>query len=335
MPGTSNSSTQVNTEEDLLQLARAFRESRIFLSAHELGIFTALGDEIRSSADIADALDLDPRATNRLMNALVVIGLLERRGDDFVNSPLARRHLVEGSPDYFGHLGHANNLWNSWSTLSDAVRNGGSVMPKADERGDERRAAFIGAMHHFGQERAAAIAASLDLAGVRRVLDVGGGSGIYAQEILHRVPEASAVIMDRPEVIPLTGKYTADAGMQDRVSFIPGDFNVDDLGTGYDMVLLFAIIHMLPPEGCQQLITRCAASLNPGGQLVIREFVVNEDRSGPADAVLFAINMLVGTDGGDSYTRNEMCGWMEHAGLRRCERKDPTPGTSLLIGYKD
>ncbi len=324
----------VRTEEDLLQLARAFRQSRILLSAHELGIFTALGDEEKSSDEIASALDLNPRATNRLMNALVVLGLLEKQGDKYTNSALARKHLVAGSPDYFGHLGHANNLWNSWSTLSEAVRQGGSVMPKADERGDERRAAFIGAMHHFGHERAAAIAASLELSGVKRVLDVGGGSGIYAQEILRRAPRASATILDRPEVIPLTRKYITEAGLHDRVSFLPGDFTVDDLGSGYDIVLLFAIIHMLPPAGCRKLIDRCAASLNPGGQLIIRDFVVDEDRTGPPDAVLFAINMLVGTDGGDSYTQSEMYGWMKQAGLGHFERKRPTPGTSLLIGRK-
>jgi 2-polyprenyl-3-methyl-5-hydroxy-6-metoxy-1,4-benzoquinol methylase len=326
----------VATEEELIQLGRVFQRSRILLTAYELGIFTELGDQQKSAADVAAARSTDPRATDRLMNALVVLGLLEKKDGLFANTSLARAHLVAGQPGYFTQFAHTNSLWDRWSTLTAAVRNGGTVSrPIVGDCGDDRRTAFITAMHHFGRDRAKAVADALDVTNVLRILDVGGASGVYTMELLRKNPEASGAVFDRPEVIPMTRQYIEEAGMTERLSLFPGDFLTTDFGDGYDMVLLFSIVHMLSPDDSRKLVTKCVNALNPGGQLIIKEFVVEDDRTGPPDAVLFALNMLVGTEQGDSYTEAELFDWMKQAGLSRLSRIEPLPGNSLLIGHRD
>ena len=163
------------------QMASAFQRSRILLSAYELGIFTALGDQALTADDVSGRLHTDARATERLMNALCALELLEKKQGRFANTPQTRRFLVANNPDYMAGLMHTNHLWNAWSHLTEAVRQGKA--PTADpinDRGDAWLNAFIAAMHARARQQAPALISLLDLSQVTRVLDVGGGSGIFS-----------------------------------------------------------------------------------------------------------------------------------------------------------
>jgi predicted O-methyltransferase YrrM len=169
---------------------------------------------------------------------------------------------------------------------------------------------------------------------VSRVLDVGGGSGAYAMEFARAKPGLRAVVFDLPNVLRLTAGYLKRAGLADRVALVAGDYDRDDLGSGFDLAFLSAIIHSNSPDGNRALIQRGVAALNPTGHLVIQDFIVDEARTGPPFGVLFALNMLVGTAAGDTYTESEAMQWMAEAGLARVVRMDTAFGTSLLIGRK-
>jgi hypothetical protein len=134
-----NKSRRDLTADDVHELARAFFRSRILLTAYELGVFTALGGERRTSAEVAQELDTDARATDRLMNALAVLGLLQKKGGKFANSAAAARYLVAGKPEYMAGLGHTVNLWDSWSTLTDAVRSGTTAFERPGGEAGELR----------------------------------------------------------------------------------------------------------------------------------------------------------------------------------------------------
>jgi predicted O-methyltransferase YrrM len=316
-------------------LARAFFRSRILLTAYELGVFTALGEESKTSAEVAQELDTDPRATDRLMNALAVLGLLRKEGDRFANAEAAARYLVAGEPEYMAGLGHTVNLWDSWSTLTGAVRAGTSVFVRpGGEAGEERTRFFIAAMHYGGSQRAERLVALLDLAGVGRVLDVGGGSGAYAMAFARARDGITATVFDLPRVAPLTRDYIAKAGLSDRIDVVEGDANVDALPRGYDLVFMSQLLHSNSPEENKALIANGAASLNAGGRLVIQDLVVDDGRTGPPRAIIFAINMLVNTAGGDTYTEAEIRGWMEAAGLSGVTRVDTDFDTTLMIASK-
>jgi hypothetical protein len=178
------------------------------------------------------------------------------------------------------------------------------------------------------------VVASLDLAGVSRVLDVGGGSGAYAMEFVRAHAGIMATVFDLPKVLPLTAEYVRRAGLQDRVALVAGDYDRDDLGPGFDLVFLSAIIHSNSAVRNRDLIRKGFAALESPGQLVVQDFIVDEDRLGPPFGVLFALNMLVGTDAGDTYTESEVRQWMLEAGFDRVARRDTPFGTSLIVGHR-
>ena len=312
----------------------AFQQSRILLSAYELDLFTALGSESRSAGEVAAVLGTDERATDRLMNALCALELLEKNAGRFANTPLSAQFLVRGKPDYMAGLMHTVHLWDSWSTLTQAVQQGRSVGGPLEERDEGWFRAFIDAMHGRAQRQAPAVAALLDLSRVDRALDVGGGSGVFAMAIARACEGISATIFDLPNVVVLTRDYIAREGLSDRVDTAAGDYHIDDLGSGFDLVFLSAIIHSNSFEQNQDLIQKCARALNPGGQVVVQDFIVDEDRTRPAFAALFALNMLVGTQAGDTYTESEVRAWMEAAGLAEIDRQDTDFGTTLITGRK-
>jgi SAM-dependent methyltransferase len=323
------------TPKTLMELATAFQRSRPLLTAFELDLFTVLNGEARTSGETADALGTDARATDRLMNALVALGLLEKQDGRFRNTALADVHLVKGRPDYMGGLGHTNHLWDTWSHLTEVVRLGHPVeVADTNDRGDDWLRPFIAAMHTRGRQSAAEVVGLLDLGGVARVLDVGGGSGIYAMAFARAGRGISSVVFDLPNVIPLTRMYVAQEGLTAEVTTAVGDYLTAPLGDGFDLVFMSAVIHSNATDDNRLLFRKAAQALNPGGRLVVQDFLMAEERDGPLMPALFALNMLVGTPEGDTYTESEVRSWMSAAGFHAIERTDTSFGTSLMVGRR-
>jgi SAM-dependent methyltransferase len=327
---------EINSPGDFLEMANAFRLSRIILTAHELDIFSILKNGPLTSQVVAKKTETNERAVDRLMDALVPIGLLKKSGNQFSNTDFSTRFLIKGQPTYMGGLSHMLHLWKSWSTLTDAVKAGTSVTMKAPigERDEPWLDSFIAAMHSRGIQQAKEVAAVLDLELTKSVLDIGGGSGAFTFEFIRENPGIKGIIFDLPNVIPITLQYISKEGFKDSVSTIAGDYRNGGFGYDYDLVLLSAIIHINSPEENKLLIERCVESLNPGGQLVILDHIMTEDRTGPAGGAFFALNMLVGTEKGDTYTENEIKSWMQRAGLKYIRRRDTPQGSNMMIGIK-
>jgi len=313
---------------DLTQSLRAFQESRVLLTAIELDVFSAVLEGASAQA-VASQLGTDPRATEMLLNALVAIGALLKRGGLFRCSQESQA-LAAGREG----LLHMVNLWDTWSTLTACLRTGTAMTSgprNPDGQADERTRAFISAMHARAREAAEE---TVQLAGIRearRMLDVGGGSGAFSLAFAKACPDLQAEILDLGPVLPLAEGYIREAGLQDRISLRSGDMTTSEFGEGYDLVLLSAVCHMFGEAENRALIQRAAKSLAPGGHLVIREFILEEDRTTPPSAALFALNMLVGTPRGNAYTEGDYRSWMEEAGLGNFARPDPE-GDVLLAG---
>ena len=321
------------TREQIRNIAYAFQESRILLTAHELGLFTALGSGRHTSAGIASMIGTDPRATDRLMNALCAMGLLTKENGRFSNSQGARECLVEDSPGYLGGLMHTVHLWDTWTTLTEAVRTGTGVRLRTVEQKQEQwRSAFIAAMHDRAMRQAPAVVGQIDLSNVTRVLDVGGGSGAYAMAFVRAKAGISATVFDLPGVIPLTRGYVEREGLSQSVATVPGDYLNDGLGKDFDIVFLSAIIHSNSSSENAELIMKCARALRPGGRVVVQDFIMDEERLTPSAGAIFALNMLVGTESGDTYTEAEVSGWMTAAGLSGVSRQGTPFGTSQISG---
>jgi 3-hydroxy-5-methyl-1-naphthoate 3-O-methyltransferase len=320
----------------LMEMVNAFRTSRIILTAFELEIFTILKTHPFSSAEIAEKLNLDRRATDRFLNAVVSLGLLEKNDDKFGNTSFTSRFLVKGEPEYLAGLAHQVHLWKTWNTLTEAIRKGTSVAVEEPiaERGREWLESFIAAMHSRGITQAKEVADLLDLSHSNYMLDVGGGSGAFAFEFIRRNPEMKGVIFDLPAVVPITLKYIEREGFGSKITTLEGDYLKDGFGERYDLILVSAVIHINSPEENELLIRKCAGALVPGGQIVILDHIMNDDRTEPMAGAVFALNMLVGTLHGDTYTENEIRSWMSGSGFKNITRKDSPKGSSIITGIR-
>ena len=332
--GGPASAPAIRSEADLLAAVYGFRASRIILTAFELGIFSSLGDEAMPAARLAGLAHVDPRAGERLLNALCALGLVKKNRGNYRNARLARELLVPSRPRFLAGLVHSANQWRSWDTLSDAVRRGTSVLPRPARGDEERRRGFIAAMHERASRQAPHVVRLLDLGHVRHCLDIGAGSGAYALALARAKETLRVTALDLPEVLALTREYVRRAGLLRRIDFLAGDFHRGGFGSGYDLVLLSAIVHMNDAAQNQLLVGRAAAALNRGGQLVVQDFIMRPDRTRPATGAIFALNMLVATAGGDSYTAAEIASWMRAAGLKKIRRVRTPFEASLLVGWK-
>jgi len=318
--------------DDINDMIRAFWPSRAVLTALELDIFTAVAKGA-TTAELAQKIHADSRATEMLLNVLVSLHLLEKKDGRFTNTAASARFFAEGSPDNARPgLLHIANLWHRWSTLTDAVRAGTSVATRT--RDAQSTKDFIAAMDRNAKERAAALVKAVSANGARRMLDLGGGSGAYSIAFAQANPALHSEILDLAEVLPITEGHIRNANLSERIATRAGDMLTSPLGGNYDLILVSAICHMFSPEQNRALFQRAHKALSATGRFVIQDFILEPDKTSPQFAALFSLNMLVGTRGGASYSEPEYTAWLREAGFTQIQRlRQPGPA-SLLIASR-
>ncbi len=319
----------MGAKEDIFGVARAFMRSRVILTAAELDLFTIIQDSFTSVDKIAERCGFDRRALARVLDCLVTFGLLDKKGEVYSLTEEGATYSSKHSESALPMLLHMSRLWVGWSDLTEIVEKGAGSERKPPAPMDiADRRAFIGAMHVVGRTLSEDIAASLDLSGYLKLLDIGGGSGTYTIAFLKRNPKLKAILFDLKDVIPMARERLLSDGLLERVELIAGDFYHDDLPGGCDLALLSAIIHQNSPEQNLELYRKAYRALDPGGMLLIRDHIMDESRTSPPEGAMFAINMLVNTRGGDTYTFQEVEQGLKEAGftnvrlLRSGERMD-------------
>jgi len=321
--------------DDLNQTLRGYMESRALLMALELDIFTAVGGGA-TAEEVAQKISTHTRATEMLLNALAAMGMLAKQRGVFRNTPTTARYFAAGSEDNArAGLIHTANIWHRWSNLTECVRAGTAVgHQEMAARGDDWTEPFITAMHRNAAERAPLVVQAVGAAADERLLDVGGGSAAYSIAFAQAHEKLHATVLDLPTVLPIAQRHINAAGLAGRVETIAGDLRHDALGKGFTLVLASAICHMLSPEENQYLLRRCFAALDPNGRVVIQDFILEPDKAAPKQAALFALNMLVGTPAGSTYSYEEYSAWLQEAGFQEV-RHIRLPGpSSLMVGAK-
>jgi ubiquinone/menaquinone biosynthesis C-methylase UbiE/predicted transcriptional regulator len=304
-------------QEKVMAESRAFMSSRVILTATEIDFFTLLEKKPSTAKDLAERLGLDLKATTRLLDCLVVYGFLKKFEGRYLNTEkgavLSADHPETVRPMVL-HMGH---LWATWSQLTERVRKGRDLQTKPGLKFDEKSMkAFIGAMHVGAKSLSSEIAEAYDSRPYHKLLDVGGASGTYSVAFLRKNPKMRAVIFDLKKVIPMAKERLQEEGLLDRIEFVAGDFYKDALPKGSDLALLSAIIHQNSLEENETLFLKVHRALEPGGVILIRDHIMNESRTKPPAGAVFALNMLVNTRGGDTYTFREVKEALEKAGFR-------------------
>lgn len=302
--------------DDFMATARGFMKSRIIITAAELDLFTKIDDSCDSAEKIAAKTGWNQRALERVMDCLVTFGLLKKEGRAYSLTEESGCYSSKRPSSALPMLLHMKRLWETWSGLTDVVKLGPASESKPPVPMDmDNRRAFIGAMHAIGKNLSEEIAASLDLSGYRRLLDIGGGSGTYTIAFLKREPRLRAVIFDLADVIPMAKERITSEGLRERAELQAGDFYSDELPKGCDLALLSAIIHQSSYRQNVELFGKIYRALDPGGTLLIRDHIMNGERTVPPQGAIFAINMLVNTRGGDTYTFEEVEQGLKEAGF--------------------
>jgi precorrin-6B methylase 2 len=317
---------------ELFQLGY-YWETKILLTAVSLDVFSALEGRSCTAPEAASKLGADERALGLVLNALVAIGLLTKDADGFANSDVAQRYLVRNRPGYVGHLLLLHDAeWMHWGQLEQAVRTGRSpVTSHVFNTDPELGANVLAVLDRIGQQGGRSLAAGLQLDGVQRFLDLGGGAGTNAIACCTQCPQLQATVFDLPQTLKVTERVVKDAGLDSRIALLPGDFNRDSLGGPYDAILMSDILHYQGPETNAALVKKCAAHLKAGGRLFIKDRFLDESRTSPAWVAAFAVHILVNTERGRCYTVAEAVGWMKDAGLEAIVAME---GTAIVQGTK-
>jgi len=322
------------TRDKLQEWINGFRISRVILTAFELDLFSHLEESTGKAADLAVQTGADEHALDRLMRVLCTLSLIRLDRGCFRNTDFSRRFLVQQSPDYMAGLLHSARIWTSWGDLTGVIKRGHPSVKRAPKASRFWPRGFIAAMHERAMPQAPHIISLLDLRGVNRSLDIGAGSGAYTIALLRQKKDIDAVCFDLQEVIPLTRQYIIREGIESEVKFRPGDFNHNRLGSGYDLVILSAIIHMQSLAKNRRLFVRILRALTSGGRLLIQDYIMSEDRLTPEAGALFALNMLVNTRSGDTFTRSQLESALLGSGFAKVEFKRTPFPASLLIATK-
>jgi 2-polyprenyl-3-methyl-5-hydroxy-6-metoxy-1,4-benzoquinol methylase len=311
--------------QELGMLWRGFQASRVILTANNYNLFEYLKTP-KTSGAIAQSAGIDLRAAEILLDALTALGLFKKKGKTYRNTSLSKTFLIKDSSWYQGDmLRHTDSLWKSWSNLDEVVKTG---LPNRRVSSDNE--AFIRGMHNNSLFRAEDVINRIDLRGVKKTLDLGGGPGTYSREIARR--GIAVTLFDLPETVAVARRISAET-KGSSLDYISGNYLSDDIGHGYDLVFISHIFHSLSPEESVMLLNKASKALNPKGRVVVQEFYLKENRAYPVSGALFAINMLVNTTSGRSYPVQEIRKWFAQTGYKNIKANIQNE-TVLVSGKK-
>jgi cyclopropane fatty-acyl-phospholipid synthase-like methyltransferase len=319
--GQMTTTARLQTDPNrITSLVTSFYGSATLFAAAELGIFGELAHLRKSSsAEIAATLKLDFRSATLLLDACVALGLLEKVGNFYCNSPEAETYLVPGRPfDLSTLIRMSREVYPLWAALPEFVRTG---MPldrgeAAKETNWERLTSQLLSQHVRTLAIGRPIIRRLDLQGRKRLLEVGAGPGTYSVLISLEYPQLQCMILDRPEVIKIASALIAQQGSALHVSTLAGDYLTTPFPPGNDVVLLFGFLHREAKEQIPVLIRRAGEALNADGLLYVMEIMTDETHTMPSFSALYALNVALTTTTGHIFSHAELQGWMEQAGLR-------------------
>jgi hypothetical protein len=324
------------------RMSAGYQDAMILLAANHVGVFAALAGGPRTLADLAGDLDCDRRALELLLLALVAGGVLARddTGRFVLPSELAPLLDPDGADTMASILDHHHHLLARWAQLAGVVRTGEPAPDSRQARTERSLRAFIGGMKDISRRSSLEVADAIkELGHCRRLLDLGGGPGTAAITFCRRWPDLSAVVFDLPEVVPLAAEEIAAAGLDGQITTLAGDYAADPLlaagAAPYDAIYVSNIIHSLSEQETTLLLTRAAGVLAPGGLLLVKDFFLEDDRTRPAFGARFAINMLVGTAGGKSYTWTETESLLAAIGLQDLHRYPVAAHSGVITARKN
>ena len=323
---------QMNPGE-LLEISGYFWKTCALHAAVKLDVFTVIGDTHLTGEEISQKLSGSQRGVERLLNALTAMDLLVKTDGKYTNSPSGKTFLAKNSAKYIGHIiMHHHHLLESWSQLDQAVVSGRPVRSRTSFSNDEWRESFLLGMFNLAMGLAPKIVPLIDLSSKRHLLDLGGGPGTYAIHFCKKYSQLKATVYDLPTTRPFAEKTIKQFELTDSIQFAEGNYLNDPIEGRYDAVWLSHILHGEGPDDCRMIIQKAVSVLEPGGKIIIHDFILNNSMDGPLFPALFSLNMLLGTDSGQSYSEDQIIDMLAAAGVKDvCRIAEQSPNDSGII----
>jgi len=325
------------TPDRIMQLTWGYAPPLILEAAIHHRVFDVLDNGPKTVEEVEDATGASARGLGALMNALVGLNFLTKDAQGhYALTPESAAFLVSTKPSFQGGmiLHCSQHLIPKWLRLSEIVATGKPVEPVNQQHlGGDFFSKFVADIFPRSYGSAQTLAAALDLNGAGKpvsVLDLAAGSGVWGIALAQKSPYVQVTAVDWPEVIAVTRRTVARFGLMKRFRFVPGDLLTADFGSGHAVATLGHILHSEGEERSRALLHRTFEALAPGGTVAVAEYLVNDERTEPLGGLLFAVNMLVNTDHGDTYSYREISSWLREAGFVNTRTLD-APGPSPLI----
>jgi 2-polyprenyl-3-methyl-5-hydroxy-6-metoxy-1,4-benzoquinol methylase len=330
----SKNNHETPTPDRLMQIAWGFGPPLMLEAAVQHRVFDLLDQSPQTAEELAAQSGASVRGLTAILNALVSLEFLKRKGGRYALTPESAAFLVSTKPAYQGGwLGHiTRQLLPRWMELAEVVRTGRPAITMNQERqGTEFFAEFVESLFPLSYKAAQALGDNLGIAKTTEpvsVLDLGAGSGVWGIALAQQSPFVRVQAVDWPRVLEVTKAVARREGVGDRLKTVGGDLLEADFGSGHQVATLGHILHSEGRARSRQLLRKTFAALAPGGTIAISEFMPNADRTGPPVALIFAVNMLVNTEFGDTFTFAEISAWLREAGFenpRLLEAPAPSP----------
>jgi ubiquinone/menaquinone biosynthesis C-methylase UbiE len=328
------------TPDRLMQFAWGYSVPLIIETALENNLFDALDGNPKTIQQLSTETKASIRGLRAICDALVSFEFLRKEGDRYSLTPESATFLVKSKPSFqggiFKHI--SRQLIPAWLKLSDIVRNGkpsAGVNQQAD--GAKFFEQFVEDIFAMSYRAAQTFSDELKISSAKNpisVLDIAAGSGVWGIAIAQKSPQVRVTAVDWANVIPVTKRLAKRFGVEDRFRFVEGDIQSADFGSGHNIATLGHILHSEGEARSRQLLSRVYKSLAPGGTICIAEFTPNDDRTGPAGAMIFGVNMLVNTDEGDVFTLTQVRSWLTEVGFKNVRTLEAPAPSPLILATK-
>lgn len=336
----SKSPALLESAEEISDVAFGFMASKSLFTALHFKLFTHLGDSALTVEEAASRMKVDADRVGTLFTALTAIGLVSFDGEKYRNSPAAKSFLVNGAKyDFSDYLSQQvdRQMYGLLDQVADAISNDladDAIASYADWMADADAAKLYSDSQHAGSlGPARTLARELDLSNAEHILDVGGGTGAYAITLCENNPQLQATVIDFPNVAVLGEAYVARAGLEDRVSFQPGDLLESEWPDEQDVVLMSYIFSSVPGNEIAGLVEHAAEVLKPGGRLIVHDFMVNPQRDGPKLAALWQFQHTAFNPQARSVSTEWAADALNDAGFSQTAIRPMIPGmTSVVSG---
>jgi ubiquinone/menaquinone biosynthesis C-methylase UbiE len=325
------------TPERLMELSFAYAPPLIINAGVSNKVFDSLEGGAKTVEQISKETGASQRGLRSIMNALIGLGLLKKdRQGRYSLTPESAAFLVSNKPGTLAGFFETMlpHLVSKWLPLTDIVHKGRPVRAVNQEaEGTEFFSQLVENIIPMSYAGAQKLADHLKVAKANsemRILDLAAGSGIWGIALAQKSPLVRVVAVDWAGMIPTTKRITEKFGARDRFDFVEGDLLEANFGSGYDIATLGHILHSEGEDRSRLLLKKTFRALKSGGTIAIAEWLVNDDRTKPLPSLMFAVQMLVNTEKGDTFSFNEIKNWLEEAGFKKV-RKLKAPGPSPLI----